>query len=91
MNESSKLIFQLLALKKTGNRQKAEKLLRSTLNKFPENSYLRWVASAFHRDGNEKIIKLEILNNQEVVRPYDPVFVDSEFEMITDLFYSLAK
>ena len=90
-NESSKLIFQLLAMKQLSREEEANTLLEDNINEFPENPYLKWVASVFRQDGQAGTIRNDILDRQTEVRPYDIVFVDRGFEMITEIFFSISK
>lgn len=90
-NEGSKLIFQLLAMKQMSQEQEANTLLEKTINEFPDNSYLKWVAGAFSQDEQNDNIKNDILDTQIEVRPYDIVFIDKEFEIVTDIFSTITK
>lgn len=90
-NEGSRLIFQLLAMKQMSREQEANTLLENTMSEFPENPYLKWVYSAFRQDGRADEIKKNILGKHIEVRPYDIVFIDKEFEMLTDIFSVITK
>ncbi len=87
--ENSKLIFQLLALKQLNKEQKAQELLRNTLNDYPENPYLKWVSSAFAQDGEQENIRNKLLGSQTEAKPYDISYTDKEFELVTDVFSML--
>lgn len=84
-NENSKLIFQLMALKQLNREKEARELLKTSLDEFPGNPYLKWVSSAFLQDGEQGKIKNKILGEKTDINPYDISFTDKEFELVTQV------
>lgn len=83
MNESSKLCFQALALRKYRKEEQATLLIDTALAKDPGNGYLKWVKDMFE-DGSFTDAGYERLNDDAELQPYDTGFRDREFGLVRD-------
>lgn len=85
-NESSKLIFQLFALEKLGEKDEAMQLLSGNIAQFHTNKYLKWVQEIFQQDLRkaEEIAK-EIIESEKIIQPYDITYKDNEFPLVLDI------
>lgn len=81
--QNSKLLLQLLALKKLNKGDEATQMLNDISEKNEKNVYFHWVKSKYL---NENSLELQnsILNSNIVVGIYDSNFRDSGFRLMTE-------
>jgi tetratricopeptide (TPR) repeat protein len=84
--EGSKLIFQLLALKKLGREKEARSLLRERLREYPRNPYVQWAEARFYGDTiRSRDIENSILHSHTITRRYDISYKEKDFQMMLDI------
>ncbi len=92
LRENSKLIFQLLALKKLGREEEAKTLLEEYLKKSPDNPYLQWVSAVYRAEMDEAgKIADKLLGMSSGENPYDISYRDRDFEMSVYIVSVLSK
>ena len=86
VNESSKLIFQLFALEKLGEKDEALQLLSDNIAQFHPNVYLKWVQKIYQQDlGKAEEIAKDIIESEKIIQPYDITYKDNGFSMVWDI------
>lgn len=88
LNENSKLVFQVMVLRKFNREKEALALIQESLENYPRNEYIKWVNKAFSTSNAGELVT-RILNNQITVQAYDTKFVDHEFLLVLNLFDGL--
>jgi tetratricopeptide (TPR) repeat protein len=83
-NENSKLYLQLELLKENGKENEAVNLLARFLEENPESSYLKWVEAKFKNSSKVEQIENEIMQDSGTIMPFDPKYVDRNFELLLD-------
>ncbi|MEE4116494.1 MAG: DUF5107 domain-containing protein [Marinilabiliaceae bacterium] len=88
--ESSRIIFQLLALEKAGRKTEALELLNRLREEDGTNIYLEWAKARF--TGNKSLARIEkmILDGDISVQAYDTKFVDKDFRFIMEILGNLG-
>ena len=90
LNEGSKLVLQLFALRKMKSDNLALKLLDAALDKSPENQYLKWAVATYKGNKNVGELQKYILNSNTFVQVYDTKYVDTGFVLLLE-FIDLIK
>jgi tetratricopeptide (TPR) repeat protein len=84
LNENSKLILQVIVLKKYKQEEKAKELINNAIDKYPDNEYIKWVKS--FSDSNTLIGPGSEKHKENVgPQPYDTKYTDAEFKLVYDL------
>ena len=84
LNESSKLYFQLLVLKKYNREDLLLELKEKYVPKVKDNTYIEWAFAKFDND-NEEALRKKILNSKKEIQVYDTQYIDVEFKLVTDI------
>lgn len=90
MRETSRIIFQLLALEKEGQKSKALDLIKKLADKDTDNIYLKWAIARFNNNPEGSEIERQIISGDSTVKAYDTMFVDKSFEYILETLKNLG-
>ncbi len=90
--ENSKLIFQLLALKKLNRSDEADHLFTKAESEFPENMYIKWAEAVYRQDPDARTLEKEITTRRRAQQnPYDTAFRDAGFEEVLNVLRQLQR
>jgi tetratricopeptide (TPR) repeat protein len=90
-NENSRLYLQLKLLKENGKVEEAEKLLARFLKENPGSNYLKWVEAKFKNSSAAKQLENEIMQDSGSSLPFDPKYIDRNFELLVDFLEVIEK
>ena len=88
--ESSRLIFQLIALKEVGKESEAKAHIERLLSDDPENIYLHWAKARIESVAAAEEIQNIIIKGGTEQRAYDTRFIDRDFSFVLRVLKTLG-
>ncbi|MBS2212703.1 DUF5107 domain-containing protein [Carboxylicivirga mesophila] len=90
LNESSKLLWQVLVLNQHDQKAEATSIIQQALNNEPDNLYVKWVNELYLGEATSELLD-QIANSNQEVQAYDTKFIDVEFIISKNIYDSLVQ